>query len=585
MKVMLLCTSFNGLSQRVWLDLRAAGIEVAVHAAGDAESMPAAVAAFDPALVICPFLRERVPVEVWHRWRTVVIHPGPLGDRGPSSLDWAMTEGARSWGVTALQAVEALDAGPIWGSRTFRFPLSPLSKSGLYGGPVTEAAVDLVREVVAKASDPTFVPWALDVSDPGLPGRPRPRMRQSDRTFCWSDTTEQIVRRVRAADGSPGVRTSLRAEPVTVFDAHPGPDVPNGRPGTVAAHRHGGLLVRTGDGAVWIGQLRRAATGSGPAVKLPAASALPGGLAGVPRWRGSSVDATGRSGFREIGYERHGLVGVLSFDFYNGAFSSADCRRLAAAVRRAAARDTRVLVLRGGHGTYANGIHLNVIEAAPDPVAEAWCNINAIDDLCREIITTTNQIVVSAVTGSAGAGGVMLALAAHRVLLRDGVVLNPHYRTMGLYGSEYWTYTLPRRVGQECAAELTERCLPLDAREAVRTGLADEVLPGLPVDADRAVLAFAVGLAESDDYPRLLAAEQDRRAADERRRPLDTYRIHELAEMRRDIFDDRHGFAEARRAFIMKRPLPGRSRAEWEVPMSSGIAASSSAGRGDWGGG
>ena len=46
----------------------------------------------------------------------------------------------------------------------------------------------------------------------------------------------------------------------------------------------------------------------------------------------------------------------------------------------------------------------------------------------------------------------MLALGADRVLLRDGIVLNPHYRTMGLFGSEYWTYVLPRRVGRPAAA-------------------------------------------------------------------------------------------------------------------------------------
>ena len=47
--------------------------------------------------------------------------------------------------------------------------------------------------------------------------------------------------------------------------------------------------------------------------------------------------------------------------------------------------------------------------------------------------------MVTSVGGNAGAGGVMLALGADEVLTREGVVLNPHYRTMGLYGSEYWT--------------------------------------------------------------------------------------------------------------------------------------------------
>ena len=131
-------------------------------------------------------------------------------------------------------------------------------------------------------------------------------------------------------------------------------------------------------------------------------------------------------------------------------------------------------MIRGGD-VFSNGIHLNVIHAAPSPAMEAWRNINAIDDVCREIITCTDQLVVTSLGGNAGAGGVMLALGADRVIARDGVVLNPHYETMGLYGSEYWTYVLPRRVGDGEATSLTERCLPVGAAEAELVGLVDEV--------------------------------------------------------------------------------------------------------------
>ena len=42
---------------------------------------------------------------------------------------------------------------------------------------------------------------------------------------------------------------------------------------------------------------------------------------------------------------------------------------------------------------------------------------------------------------------IALALAADQVWAHQGVVLNPHYKNMGnLYGSEYWTCLLPRRV-------------------------------------------------------------------------------------------------------------------------------------------
>ena len=164
--------------------------------------------------------------------------------------------------------------------------------------------------------------------------------------------------------------------------------------------------------------------------------------------------------------------------------------------------------------------------------------------------------MVAAVGGNAGAGGVMLALGADRVLLRDGVVLNPHYRSMGLHGSEYWTYVLPRRVGRPTAAALTERCQPVGAREAVRIGLVDAVLPGPPDRFDAAVRDEARRLAA--DHEPLLDRKRVVRAADEERKPLAAYRVEELAEMSRDIFDDRNGFARKRRAFLSRRPAPSR---------------------------
>lgn len=89
-------------------------------------------------------------------------------------------------------------------------------------------------------------------------------------------------------------------------------------------------------------------------------------------------------------------------------------------------------------------------------------------------------------------------------MLRDPVVLNPHYKAMGLYGSEYWTYVLPRRAGEAAARSLTERCLPIGAAEAARIGLANEVLPGDPAAFETAVARYAARLAAADDHPNLL---------------------------------------------------------------------------------
>jgi putative two-component system hydrogenase maturation factor HypX/HoxX len=546
MRILLLCSAFNGLSQRVWIELREAGHEVSVELATSAEAMVAAVTLFGPDLIICPFLRERVPQEVWGRYRTIIVHPGPKGDRGPSSLDWAITTGERRWGVTALQAVEEMDAGPIWATRIVPITATAPRKSELYNGPIADAALEVVREVVAKAADPAFRPEPLDVTRPDVIGRLRPAMRAADRQFSWSDSTATIMRAIRAADGSPGARTTLCDEQVAVFDAHPGPAVV-AAPGTIVRRRDDAVLVRTGDGGVWIGQVRTA-TG---ATKLPAAVALADHVHDVPQQLASLEGGDGLAP-PDISYRRHGTVGVVHFDFYNGAMSTAQCRRLVAALRRAIAQPTRVLVISGG-ASFSNGIHLNVIDAAPSPSMEAWRNINAIDDVCREIIACTRQLVITSLAGNAGAGGVMLALGADLVIVRDGVVLNPHYGTMGLFGSEYWTYVLPRRVGRAEAAALTDACLPIGAAQAVGIGLADDVRPGPPAAFEVAVVDDALRLAQRVDYRRLLARKQAARAADESRKPLDAYRAEELAEMSRDIFDDRHGFSDARRAFVTKR--------------------------------
>jgi putative two-component system hydrogenase maturation factor HypX/HoxX len=546
-RVLLLVSAFNGLSQRVWCALREAGHDAGVLLATGAEDMIEGVKSTQPDLIICPFLKERVPAEVWRNWRTVIIHPGPVGDRGPSSLDWAIADGTRRWGVTALQAVEEMDAGPIWATRTFPIPAAPPRKSSLYNGPVADAALECVAEVLTKAAEPKFRPVPTDDMPTEVPGtKRRPLMRQEDRAFDWEEPTEHIVRRIRAADGAPGVRTELAGLEVFAYDAHFGP-VRTGRPGEIMRRRQGAVLVGTGDGSVWLGHLRSAGEG----VKLPATRLLGKRLRDVPDSPlPPGAEPESPPAYRQIRYRRTGRVGWLSFDFYNGAMAAGHCRRLLAGLRHAAAQNTEVLVLRSGVDTFSNGIHLNVIEAATDPAGAAWGNIRAINEVCREIIRCTRQVVIAGYAGSAGAGGVMLGLGADVVAARSGIVLNPYY-DMGLYGSELHTYTLPRRVGPEAAQRLIDDKLPVSAERAASLGLVDEVGPRHPDAYADWLAALADELADPRAAKAGRAAKARRLAGE--RIPLDVYEIRELAEMSRDIWADRSGFAAVRHAFVTKK--------------------------------
>ena len=200
LRIMLLCSAFNGLTQRAWVELCAAGHEVLVQRAGEDDAVRAAVTAMAPHLVICPFLRERVPAEVWTSHPTIVIHPGPKGDRGPSSLDWAIMDAEPVWGVTALQAVHEMDAGPIWASRPSR--VDPhASKSTLYNGPVTETAMALIHDVVAMAADPAFRPEPLDYTRPDVRDDHGRRSAAPTAASLGPNPPSDILRRIRAADG------------------------------------------------------------------------------------------------------------------------------------------------------------------------------------------------------------------------------------------------------------------------------------------------------------------------------------------------------------------------------------------------
>jgi len=240
------------------------------------------------------------------------------------------------------------------------------------------------------------------------------------------------------------------------------------------------------------------------------------------------------------------------------------CQRLLDAFRWATTQATKVIVLMGGADFWSNGIHLNLIEAAIDrqdeqgnqgsPADESWANINAIDDLAEAIIRCDSHLTVAAMAGNAGAGGCFLARACDQLWLRDGVLLNPHYKNMGnLYGSEFWTYLLPPRVGEAGAAAIMKNRLPLTAKAAVEQGFADACLAGEPA-AFRVDLARRASELATDGFAQRLADKQAKRQRDEAAKPLSQYRAEELAKMRRNFYGFDPSYHVARYHFVRKSP-------------------------------
>lgn len=564
MHVLLLSSAYNSLTQHAHVWLKAEGHRVGVATATTADAMRDAVRQFKPGLILCPMLAQVIPRDIWENLPCIIIHPGIPGDRGPNSLDWAILNQETNWGVTAVQAAEHVDSGPIWA--TYGFPMRDGSKSSLYRDEVTQAAMKAMMVAVRRFESGLFVPAPLDYSCQSVQGRYRPALKQEQRRVDWqTDPVASILRKIRSADGSPGVADEISGIPVYLYGAHEEGSLV-GRPGEIIAQRHGAICRAAVDGAVWISHLKRQQEG---AFKLPATQVLGEAIQDVPEIPLPFQQQTQIETYRDIWYEEANDIGYVNFRFYNGAMGTDHCRRLAEAVRYARQRPTKVIVLSGGRDFFSNGIHLNLIEAAEDPAVESWHNINAMDDLVLTLLTATDHLTIAALYGSAGAGGVMLALAADRVFARDGIVLNPHYKGMGgLYGSEYWTYTLPKRVGVEMAWQLTEQCQPISVQEAKNIGLIDDIIVQDDLGASAygrfrdQIVRIAENLAHGPRYEAWLSQKRAIREDDEKLRPLARYREDELEEMKRNYWGEDRAYHLARAAFVLKQAKPGQLKCE-----------------------
>lgn len=488
LRVLFFVNKHNGLSQRVAQELKESN-----HAIDSMEvceiNEPSEMAKYSnekkPDLILCPFLTKRVPEEVWSSPTIpcLIVHPGIEGDRGASSLDWALKDQWEYWGVTVMQAAQEMDAGDIWSTKNFKIDrpnINTLTKSSLYSNEVTSAAVQNCLQALENFIE-NVKPRPLDYSQPQVTGSLRPNMKKEDRRVNWELPMEEVARLVRMSDSSPGAIAQFRqrdsettwSSEMRIFGAHlEEHDLCNvkGVPGEIIGHRNDAVLVKCGQGAVWISHIKK------NKLKLPATFWLSDGpFQELPTPAIEVPHKEFPKTFQEI-WTTISPEGVCSvnFNFLNGAMSTRQCRQLESVLKNLE-QDCRVkvIVLKGGYNFFSNGIHLNVIESARNPSQESWANINGINDVIK-CIFTSKKPTVSALQGNAGAGGAMMALASDIAVSREGVVLTPCYHAMHLYGSEYHTFFLPQRVGIAKAQELLSSDDPLLSTEAVRIGFLDD---------------------------------------------------------------------------------------------------------------
>jgi enoyl-CoA hydratase/carnithine racemase/methionyl-tRNA formyltransferase len=319
MKILFLCTAHNSLSQRLFLALSTSHDVIIEYALSD-DLMISATELANPDLIICPFLTARVPKAIYDKFMTLIIHPGPPGDAGPSALDWLLMgddgsvedagkllqnlagdicrPGRTHWGVTVFQAIEEFDAGPVWAFEQFAVDIDQpgLTKSALYRGSVSRAAVSAavvaINRIQKAATDsqsllraagtkhhgcistglrplPDYKLLSVEAKLPFRGGKTldRPLLKAAQREFDVNrHSAQQISRFIRCGDSQPGSLSKVFGMNLYVYggivEGNPdGPNpgaVPGAAPGTIVATRNEAVCIATCDGrGVWITHVRR----------------------------------------------------------------------------------------------------------------------------------------------------------------------------------------------------------------------------------------------------------------------------------------------------------------------------------------
>ena len=120
---------------------------------------------------------------------------------------------------------------------------------------------------------------------------------------------------------------------------------------------------------------------------------------------------------------------------------------------------------------------------------------------------------------------------------------------MGLSGSEYHTYSIPKRVGEQKAKELTSQCLPISIEYSKEIGLVDEVF-GDEQYFERLREYTSSFLKDEDKYDDFIWDKQD--YIEEHKEYIESCKDKELKTMYPEFWDKDSSFHKLRAEFVKK---------------------------------
>lgn len=176
--------------------------------------------------------------------------------RGAAPIQWAIVNGEKETGVTAMMMDQGVDTGDMLLGRSVAIEAEETAQS-LYQKLALEGSL-LIQEVVRRLLAGETLPRE---KQPEEQATYAPVIQKEDGLVDWSQSAQQIERKVRGFAQWPGVYTHLDGKKLTILEAHVLAETADlQKPGTVLEEglqgKHPRLLVQTGQGILEVKQLQ-----------------------------------------------------------------------------------------------------------------------------------------------------------------------------------------------------------------------------------------------------------------------------------------------------------------------------------------
>lgn len=209
-------------------------------------------------LCLLAYVTQIIPIEILDapRLASLCFHPSLLPRyRGGSAINWQLINGETQGGITLFRPDSAIDAGPVYSTKTLDIGADESAGSYYYASvfePSVSAMLEVAELLLSGNADAVAQDEAMATH--------HPLCRDQHAIIDWNRPNLELHNLIRGCDPSPGAHCEWRGEKLRLFGSRRVADAQVATPGTVVSVDEQGIEVATADGSLRFSKL---ATSSG----------------------------------------------------------------------------------------------------------------------------------------------------------------------------------------------------------------------------------------------------------------------------------------------------------------------------------